>query len=116
MIAAILWPMRKSFLLLFLGQFVITTGAATAQFSGIGTWDVQKSDRTSASLRSAGKSYIQKLEFVRPSPATTADQLETINPSLPKILPGFRKLMETARVSSRYKELYDRKTALIKRG
>lgn len=108
--------MREYFLLLILCQWVIVTGSASGQLSGVGSWSVDQSDRTSASLRKGGKSYIQKIEFVRPSPATTAAQLEAINPNLPRILPGFRKLMESAQVSSRYKELYDRKIALIKKG
>ncbi|MCB1099600.1 MAG: hypothetical protein KDN22_28780 [Verrucomicrobiae bacterium] len=77
---------------------------------------MKTSERTSASLRAGGRSYIEGIDFVRPSPATSAEQLEAINPSLPRLLPGFRKLMESAEVSDRYTELYDRKIARLKKG
>ena len=61
-------------------------------------------------------SYLRSIHYVRPRPATTAAQLTAINPNLPKLLPGFSKLMASAKVSSRYKELYDRKLQKIRKG
>ena len=54
--------------------------------------------------------------MARPQAATTAKQLAAINPNLPKLLPRFEAMMETAQVSSRYKEIYDLKLKKIKAG
>lgn len=108
--------MRLSLIALVVFIATMIVGSAQAQLSKVGAWNVKPTELTSASLRAGGKSYIESIDFVRPTAATTAAQLATINPQLPRLLPGFRKLMESAEVSSRYKELYDRKIARIKKG
>ncbi len=92
-----------------------------AQLSNVPSWDEIKPPAEQAApravkLRASGASYIRSIHYVRPRPATTAAQLTAINPNLPKLLPGFAKLMATAEVSSRYKELYDRKLREMRKG
>ncbi len=95
---------------------VFAVVAASAQFTGIPDQEIIQSKKKTSSLRAGESSYIQKMEIVRPRAAKTADELASINPKLLTLLPGFRQLMKSAEVSSRFAELYDRKIYLIKRG
>ncbi|MDA0811648.1 MAG: glycoside hydrolase family 75 protein [Verrucomicrobia bacterium] len=109
--------MRKILLAFLLAASnLLLVNHTLAQISDASAWKLKPSERTSDSLRAGGKSYIETIEFVRPSAAKTAEQLESINPNLPRVLSGFRKLMESAEVSERYEELYDRKIARLKKG
>lgn len=50
-----------------------------------------------------------KLDIKVPKPNQSLDDLKTINPHLPTVLPGLKEMMETAQVSPFYHELYKRK-------
>ncbi len=50
-----------------------------------------------------------------PTPAKTLAELETSNPDLAKILPGFPSLVEKAQVSPWFGKLYDNKTTRVRR-
>lgn len=89
---------------------------AAAQLENIPSWKPEVTSASSTVLRSGGRSYIRSVEFVQPAPATTAEQLAALNPELPKVLPGLPALMESAEVSSRFSELYERKLQNIRRG
>ena len=96
---------------------VVSSGLpCPAQFENAGVWKPLEPTVSSTMLRKNGRSYIRGIEFVQPAPATTAAQLVAINPHLPKILPGFAELMKSAELSSRFGELYARKTTNLKRG
>lgn len=95
---------------------IFTISAANAQLTGIPSREINQSEKRTSTLRAGGSSYIRKMEIARPRAAKTADELATVNPNLLTLLPGFRDLMKTAEVSSRFTELYDRKIYLIKRG
>ncbi|MDA0766956.1 MAG: glycoside hydrolase family 75 protein, partial [Verrucomicrobia bacterium] len=71
---------------------------------------------SSTALRQHNRSYIHSIEFAQPTPAISAAQLTALNPHLPTILPHFAKLMETAKVSTRFAELYARKLQILKMG
>jgi hypothetical protein len=95
---------------------LLLTVPTHAQLSNIPKWEQLDPSGSSTTLRKGGRSYIHGLQFSRPTPATTAAQLTTINPALPKILPDFAKLMESAEVSSNFAALYDRKIQVLKKG
>ncbi len=80
-----------------------------AQLSKVPSWTPLPTSSTATTLRSGGASYIRSLQYVTPTPSTTAAQLSAINPHLPKILPDFNLLLETAQLSSRFQQLYDTK-------
>ncbi|MDE0595883.1 MAG: hypothetical protein OSB65_11610, partial [Roseibacillus sp.] len=85
-----------------------------AQLTNVPSWELAESPAgqpalTAVKLRAHKASYIRRIELLRPAPAKTAAQLTALNPHLPKLLPGFEKLMNSAEVSSRYRELYARK-------
>lgn len=50
-----------------------------------------------------------------PRPATTLAEFARINPDLPRVLPGFPVLLETAATSGFYHQLYDNKRKRIQR-
>lgn len=94
---------------------------ALAQFGTIPVWDrvtppADTPPPTAVTLRHKGRSFIHRVEYAQPAATTTAAQLTTINPHLPKILPDFGRLMESAAVSSRYAELYALKLKVLRRG
>lgn len=89
---------------------------AAGQFELPAEWKTQDTKLGSAALRKDGRSYLRNVEFVQPAPSNTAAQLTAINPNLPKILPDLAKLMESAEVSSRFKELYQKKLSNLKHG
>ena len=98
---------------------VIMLGAQPAgwtQFEKVPKWEIATGGGTAAQLGADGKNFIQELKIARPEPATTAQQLVSINPNLPKLLPRFAALMASAEVSTRYKEIYDLKLKNLKRG
>ena len=78
-------------------------------------YEVEEGQQLPSQIR-AGGTYIQSMKILRPKPNTSASALAKINPSLPVLLNDFTKLIETAEVSSRFNELYDRKMTLLKRG
>ncbi len=88
---------------------LLLTLPAAAQLSKIPTWAPLPTTSTATTLRAGNATYIRSLQYVTPQPATTAAQLTAINPHLPKILPDFNLLLETAQLSSRYQQLYDTK-------
>ncbi len=53
------------------------------------------------------------LKMVTPKPSESAEDLASINPNLPKMLPDFAKLIEGAKVSPFYHYLYELKTKRI---
>jgi hypothetical protein len=92
-----------------------------AQLTNVPSWEVGEPPAgqpapTAVKLRAHKASYIRSIELLRPAPAKTAAQLTAINPHLPKLLPGFEKLMSSAEVSSRYRELYARKLQVLRKG
>lgn len=89
---------------------------AGAQLTGIPGQKIEQSKKPASVLSADGASYIRRMEIARPRAATTADELATVNSQLPNLLPGFRDLMKSAQVSTRFAELFDRKISLIKRG
>ena len=62
-------------------------------------------------------SYEASLTFsvIRPEAAKRFDEVVTVNPELPKILPGLEVLMDRAKVSPFFGKLYDNKRDRIKR-
>ena len=97
------------------------SASSTAQLTNVPSWDVLKPPPeqpapTAVKLRANGASYIRSIHLVRPKASSTMSQLTAINPHLPKLLPGFGKLMASAEVSSRYEELYNRKLQGIRKG
>jgi len=56
-----------------------------------------------------------KLKVKLPKPATTVEELELVNPKLGEILPGLETLVENAKVSPFYSELYEKKSAYLKK-
>lgn len=87
--------------------------AASAQFGG----KVEiKENATGAELRAAGKGFVESVTIHRPPAARTLPQLAAINPSLPTVWPDLGKMLETARVSDFYSDLYRRKLAYLKDG
>jgi len=92
------------------------TQLSLAQLDNIPDWNPLPPSASSTALRQNNRSYIHSIEFAQPTPATTATQLTALNPHLPTILPDFAKLMETAKVSSRFAELYARKLQVLKKG
>ena len=60
--------------------------------------------------------YLRGVGLVRPAPALTLAELETLNPKLGKALPGLAGMLESAEVSSRFGQLYDAKFASLKAG
>lgn len=110
--------MTIRFVLSALALALVSATSSFAQLSNVPGWDIQHpADGPSAvSLRANKASYIRSIQLVRPQPVKTAAQLAAINPHLPKLLPGFEKLLSTAEVSSRYDELYDRKLRGIRKG
>ena len=107
-------PFRFLFPVAALVVFSSTPGVA--QLTKIPNQKFSKSEKRTSALRAGGSSYIRRMEIVQPRAALTADELAAVNPNLPSLLPGFRNLMKSAEVSSRFTELYNRKIALIKRG
>lgn len=89
---------------------------ASAQLTNIPDWQLRDPSDTTTALRKNGATYIHRIEFSRPAPSTTAAQLTTINPQLPKLLPEFTKLMTSAEVSSQFADLYARKIRNLKKG
>ena len=76
---------------------------------------IEEGNKYNSGIR-AGGSYISSMKILRPKPNKSATELAKVNPHLPNLLKDFTKLIETSEVSSRYKELYDRKISLLKRG
>ncbi len=72
----------------------------------------------SSDIRTATQSgtYIESMTIHRPKANTSADALARVNPHLRTLLRDYDKLIDTAQVSSRFEELYDRKISLLKRG
>jgi hypothetical protein len=54
------------------------------------------------------------LTIKRPEPAKHFDEVVSVNPELPKILPGLEKLMDQAKISPFYRKLYDNKVSRLK--
>lgn len=96
--------------------FLLLTLTAQAQLTNIPTWSPLTTSSTATTLRANGATYIRSLQYTAPQPATTAAQLTAINPHLPKILPDFNLLLQTAQLSSRYKQLYDTKLKSLRSG
>jgi hypothetical protein len=103
--------------------FLLIPTLSLAQLENIPSWKLIESsagdgrtDATAATLRAKGRHFIRSVQYVRPEPATTAAELTALNPQLPKLLPGFARLMATAELSSRYSELYDLKLKTLRRG
>lgn len=87
----------------------------SAQLSEVPSWDVvEVPEGRAAGLREG--SFIRQVQVALPNASTTAEELSAINPHLPTLLPGFSRLMGSAEVSSRYRELYHRKLALLQDG
>ena len=95
--------------------FAFSSSLASAQLQKVPKWEVVEGG-TATSLSSGGKNFVQAVTIARPEASTTAAQLTAINPNLPKLLPRFEKIMKTAEVSSRYKEIYDLKIKNLKNG
>ena len=90
-----------------------------AQLENIPSWKLIEpapGRSTAVALRANGRHFIRTVQLVRPEPATTAAELIAVNPQLPKLLPGFERLMGTAEVSARFSELYDLKLKTLRRG
>ncbi len=107
--------------LTFPALFLCLATPLAAQLSNVPAWEAQKAPAGSPlpcamTLRANNASYIRSVTLVRPEPITTADELTGINPHLSRLLPGFTRLLNTAEVSSRYSELYERKLQGIRRG
>jgi hypothetical protein len=85
------------------------------QLAKVPKWEIDKGGSASA-LNAGNRNYVKEIRIARPMASTTAAQLAAINPSLPKVLPGFNRLMETAQVSSQFDAIYDKKLATLKRG
>lgn len=90
-------------------------GTGVAQLSNVPKWNVVEGG-TATSLSSGGQNFLKEVTIARPVASSTAEQLAAINPSLPKLLPRFEGLMASAKVSSRYKEIYDLKLKTLKGG
>lgn len=86
---------------------------ASAQFGG--KMEVLESE-TAAGLRATKKGFVESVTIHRPKPSTTLDQLSAINPNLPVLLPDLGRMLETAKVSDLYAELYRRKLNYLKDG
>ncbi|MGI9243435.1 MAG: glycoside hydrolase family 75 protein [Verrucomicrobiales bacterium] len=110
--------MRFSYLRPTLVAIVTLAGlsAGMAQYENVPKWEIDDAGGTASELGSGGKNFVRELKIARPKPATTAKQLASINPSLPKLLPRFDALMASAEVSSRFDEIYDRKLRSLKAG
>lgn len=78
-------------------------------------YEIEEGLKYSSQIRSGGN-YIETMKILRPKANQSPTELAKINPNLPVLLKDFTKLIETAEVSSRYKELYDRKMYLLKSG
>lgn len=87
--------------------------SASAQFGG--KVEIEET-ATAAELRAAGKGYVQSVTLHRPLPTRTLPQLAAINPSLAVVWPDLAKMLETAKVSDLYADLYRRKLAYLKDG
>ena len=87
-----------------------------AQLANVPDWHDQEPEASSTPLRAGGASYLRRIEFVQPQAATTAANLTKINPKLPAILNDFGELMESAEVSDRFADLYERKLKNIRKG
>ena len=91
--------------------------SAPAQIANVANWNIiEPPAGTAVKLRANGANFIRSIRVARPKAATTAAELSAINPHLPRLLPGFGKLMGSAEVSSRYDELYDRKMQVLRKG
>jgi hypothetical protein len=102
--------MRRLLLLLAL------TGTAPAQLPTLGTnWEVV-AEGSASSLRLNGASYLNQIRIAIPTPTKEVSALTRLNPHLPKLLPDFALLIESAEVSSRYAELYALKLKELKKG
>ena len=78
-------------------------------------YEVEEGVRLASSIR-ASQTYIASMKILRPKANTSPAALAKINPNLPTLLNDFEKLIDTAEVSSRFGELYDRKITKLKRG
>jgi len=96
--------------------FLLLALSSQAQLKNIPTWTPLATDSTATTLRANGASYIRSLQYAPPKPATTAAELTAINSHLPKILPDFKLLLDTAQLSSRYQQLYDTKHKSLRKG
>jgi len=96
-----------------LGCGLLLPLAARAQFGG--KVEIEET-ATAAELRAAGKGYVESITVRRPLPTRTLPQLLAINPSLSAVWPGLGTLLETAKVSDLYADLYRRKLAYLKDG
>ncbi|MFZ4681241.1 MAG: glycoside hydrolase family 75 protein [Terrimicrobiaceae bacterium] len=105
--------MSLSRTLLVLGCGLLLPLAASAQFGG--KVEIQET-ATAAELRAAGKGFVESITIHRPPAARTLPQLAVSNPSLPTVFPDLRKMLETAKVSDLYADLYRRKLAYLKDG
>ncbi|MDF1810973.1 MAG: glycoside hydrolase family 75 protein [Verrucomicrobiales bacterium] len=79
------------------------------------SYEFEDGEKYSSQIRTK-ESYIASMKIMRPKANQSPTALAKVNPHLPNLLKDFTKLIETSEVSSRYKELYDRKISLIKRG
>ncbi|NRB76947.1 MAG: hypothetical protein HRU46_21510 [Verrucomicrobiales bacterium] len=79
-------------------------------------WSETAAEMTAHGVRSKHDSYLANVEFLRPQAATTARELEAINPSLTKLLPGLGAMIDEGEVSPLYKQLYDRKVRQLRAG
>lgn len=79
------------------------------------SYEVVESTRYNSQIRKAG-TYIYKMELLLPRANKSPKALAAVNPNLPLLLNDFTKLIETSEVSSRFKELYERKISYIKKG
>ena len=70
-----------------------------------------KQGEIASKLRKQRGSYeiSYKINLTIPEPSTTLEQLATLNPELPNMLPGLPKMIETAKVSGFYHKLYELK-------
>jgi Fungal chitosanase of glycosyl hydrolase group 75 len=78
-------------------------------------YEIEEGAKYTSQIRS-GVTYIESMKILRPKANQSATALTKINPHLPNLLKDFTKLIESAEVSERFGELYDRKIELIKQG
>jgi len=76
----------------------------------------ERPGRLASSERKNDRTYEASftLSINRPEPAKRFDEVVSVNPKLPKILPGLEKLMDQAKVSPFYRKLYDNKVSRLK--
>ncbi len=104
------------FLLLTIGSIVSLSLSASADPANIKEWVELDEGKSAHELRGSGKTYLRKVEYALPEPATTLKRLNAINPHISTLLPGLGALMESAKVSPYYAQLYAQKIKQLRSG